>query len=173
MVARIESGRGITPPKDRQDLSHEDMARIVGTDYKEILHERLYARGILNEGEHLDFNFPPRHAGSDARYLYEGPINGSWVFVYFLPPDSQTTSHRHKDSRMVITEDYDVLHGSMVLHLGQDRTATAIELHEGNNSYTVSEDTFHQAMTQGDFAYVLVRLPGTASIPRDRLHIPD
>lgn len=175
MIPKTEGERArFRPGKDGQENQHlteEDLVKIVGPDYDEILHQQLYACGILEMRQRLEFNFPEPHDGSDANYLYEGTIGNDWIFVYVLLPDGTTSSHKHRHKDIEVTEEYHLLRGKMKLHLGEYGNYFE-ELTEENNSRTVPPEVRHRGSTDGSFAYVLVVMPNAGPIPRDRLHVP-
>jgi|SRR3990167_10587264 len=174
-ITESEGARGL-PKKDGQggnSLTHEGLVEIVGSDYQEILHTRLYERGILKEGERLEFNFPDPHKGSDANYLYEGTIGNDWVFIYVLLPNGTTSPHKHRHKIIEVTEEYHLLRGRMNLNLRiGDYVNYTEELDEENNSKTVFPGIQHRGSTNEHFAFVLVVMPNAAPIPRDQLHLP-
>ncbi|OGH21283.1 MAG: hypothetical protein A2958_00585 [Candidatus Levybacteria bacterium RIFCSPLOWO2_01_FULL_38_13] len=177
MLSPAERGFSFHPEDGKQApqfLTQEELSMFV-PNYHFVLHERLYSIGVLKEGETLDLIFPSRqhdNSNSEAEYIYEGTIGDDWIFIYFMGPNKKTSSHKHPHEGVVIEEDYHLLRGKMFLHLGGDGSSQ-VELTENNNFTTVPPNTLHRGSTDGHFAFVLVRMRGAASIPRDKLHIPD
>jgi len=174
MTARVENGTtGIPAEKISAKITRENLSTFV-PNYDSILHERLYSIGVLKEEETLDLIFPSiPHDNSDAEYIYEGTIGDDWIFVYFMSPNKKTSSHKHPYKGVEIEEDYHLLRGKMFLQLGKDEDeASQVELTEDSNFTTVPPNTLHEGSTGEHFAFVLVRMRGAASIPRDQLHIP-
>lgn len=174
MTARVENGMaGIPAQEVGARVTREDLSTFV-PNYHSVLHERLYSTGILKEGVTLDLIFPSiPHDNSDAEYIYEGTIGNDWIFVYFMGPNKKTSSHKHPYEGVEIEEDYHLLRGKMFLQLGKDEDGVSqVELTEDSNFTTVPPNTLHGGSTDGHFAFVLVRMRGAASIPRDQLHIP-
>ncbi len=182
MLQRIESGRGFNPFKDKQAgqaLTHEDLVRIVGLDYQEILDNKAVWLGLIAQGESLSPNHPPQHIGSDAEYIYEGVIKDHWVFVYVLrnrlggdgeKKKGRTTGHRHNHPEVLsFVEDYHLLRGQMSLFLGEEKREMV--LNEEKNHFRIPPNTFHVAESSDSFAFILVDLPQTSHVPRSELHV--
>jgi len=172
MASIAETGRTAASQKDweSQELTPEYLSVFI-PDYKNVVHERLYAIGVLAQGQTLDFNFPPiKHENSDGEYLFEGIIGDDWVFIYFMRANKKTSPHKHSHKQIEVREDYHLLRGKIFLHLGEDGSSV-IELTEDNSFVTVLPDTIHRGSTDAHFAFVLVRMRGAAPIPRDQLHI--
>ncbi len=176
MGSLAESGQSHNPFKDRQvckGLTHKDLVMFVGLDYKTIVHERLYALGVLEEGERLDFNFPPgRHDNSDAFYLWEGTIGDDWIFVSFINKNGRTSEHVHPHSEKKIVEEYHLLKGRMNLHLGKDGSLGTRELNEKDNFMQVPPGLAHSGSTSEEIGFAIIRMRNSASIHRDQLHLP-
>src|SRR3989344_6271857 len=120
MASIAETGRTAASQKDweSQELTPEYLSVFI-PDYKNVVHERLYAIGVLAQGQTLDFNFPPiKHENSDGEYLFEGKIGDDWVFVYFMRPNKRTSPHKHSHEKINVEEDYHLLKGKMFLYLG-------------------------------------------------------
>jgi|SRR3989338_8644197 len=164
--AKIE--RGVN---ESQGITREELSVYV-PDYHARIHERLYKRGILKEGEELDLTFPALpHPNSQAEYLFDDIIGDDWVYVVFMRPNRKTSKHKHPNEKIEVEEDCELLAGKMFLHLGEDESSKA-ELTEIYNFATIPPNTFHRNTTDGHFALYIARTRGAAPIPRDKLHIP-
>jgi len=173
MAAGAEIREGSHPEgRENQGITSEELSAFVPR-YHVVIHEHLYARGILKEGEQLEFTFPALpHPNSEAEYLYEDIIGDDWVFIAFIRPNRETSRHKHPNEEIEIEEDYVLLAGKMFLHLGEDESSE-VELTETNDFVTIPPNTFHRSTTDGHFALYIARMRGGSSkIPRDKLHVP-
>ncbi len=193
MAARAETGQGVNPEEvDRRvngSLTHEDLVKLVGHDYKELVFEPLKWLKIVDDISQLNFKErTERHIKqnghkSDGLYILEQKINNHRVFAYILKPEPEengesigrTSEHMHSFEGREVVEHYFVLKGSMDLVMDNENedTARVIQLESGRLPHLmVPSQTYHQAEIVKDFALVLVVMPDTADIPDAELHKP-
>lgn len=193
MAVRAETDQGINPEAvDRQtqgSLTHEDLVRLVGHDYRELIYEPLRWFNIVKSIDEIEFKSPtgkherPNGQKSHGHYIVEQKIGNHRVYAYLLKPEpnengepvGKTSEHKHEDYEIEVLEHYLLLKGAMKLTLDEEDTwrVHGIELDDKRNPhFLVKPRTYHQAEITDNIALVLVIMPDAAQIPDDRLHIP-
>lgn len=192
MISGLEGGQSHNPSEDRQtrnSLTHEDLVRLVGPDYRQLICGTLRSLNIVQSIDELNFQSPtgrherPNGQKSDGHYIIEQKIGDHRVYAYLLKPElneigepvGKTSEHKHEDYEIEVLEHYLLLKGTMRLILDEEDTGKVynIELNSDRNPYfLVRPRTYHQAEITDGVALVLVIMPDAAQIPDDRLHIP-
>ena len=141
----------------RGEITSEEIGKRFKIDYRKLVTETF--------GHTLSFfDNPRRHIGSQALYLAEEMVGKDMIFVSYLVPNGQTTTHKHQEP---IREKYFQLAGFSRLLLGN-------EFHDLETGYglTVPSDVFHKLTTKNNPSLVLIVMENAISVPKDKLHIP-
>lgn len=192
MISGLEAGQSHNPSEDRQiqnGLTHEDLVRLVGSDYRQLISGALVSLNVIQGEDELNFQSPTgihkRSNGqeSNGHYIVEQIIGDHRVYAYLLKPErsesgepiGKTSEHKHEHPEIDVSEYYLLLRGAMRLMLEEEDSGqvSSIELDSDRNPhFVVSPRTYHQAEITDGVALVLVIMPDAAQIPDERLHIP-
>jgi len=193
MAGKAEMDPGINPGKReeqvRKRLTHEDLIKILGPDYKELVFAPLKWLNVVERLEDLDFQFETtRHERangqkSDAHYIIDGQKIGKHrIYAYLLETESRdnsqsarTSEHMHWREGREVVEHYFTLKGAMYLLLDNpdEDSAKVIELQSGIRPHVmIPPRTYHQGEVINGYVFQLVVMPDTADIPDEELHIP-
>lgn len=167
-----------------KEYSHKDLQEVLGENYREEVFDVLNWLKIVNTIEEVNFRDATiPHGNSDGHYFLEQIIGDHRIYSYIIRAEeipmvstemgAKTSEHKHEHEDIVITENYFVHQGQMILDVEEDngeRIVEQIRLDKKTPHAHIFPNHFHQGRT--NFAFVTVVMPNAASIPEDEIHIP-
>lgn len=139
----------------------------LGNDPEGIILTLLRDVGLVDEEKVPTIHIPPLpHRGSEALYLAEYYYGNDKVFVSFLLPYSETSSHFHEDPMF---EWYFPISGGLYLrNSSHDNDEGKLVVMRGTR---VGPYFNHQAVTKEQTAITLIVLRNALLVPESRHHI--
>lgn len=140
-----------------------------GEEREKYVNNYLRGLGILEDGESLDFTYPPKphpQGGSLFRYFFEKKIRGKWVFVSYGEKNIKSSIHSHNPPAR---ETYHLIkkEGKLKLRLND----TIVEINSENHTVVAEPGVIHQAITVDEPVFLVLVMEGADKIPQDQLHV--
>ncbi len=176
-MSKSELNQGYPPQKDAvvRDVTHADVARIVGSDFSERIHNRLYELNILPQGEKLIFKNPlgnHEEGESHARYLYEGKRGKNRVYIFIISSEwgEKTSKHKHEDPVHEIIENYYQIAGEGSAEILLDGVSHPFD--EKHPFISVAPGVAHQMVVTSGYIMGAINMENGALVSDDQVHQP-